>query len=130
MRYPFEPPRDLPPAAVTAMLEQTFNAAGMGPAWFATIMDLARRGFARFEGEGRHLTIVLDPAADRSGLETFEGQVLDYLSGASAARRRGARRTPSDAGRARDLRPQHAQRFLAAWGPLVRKWIEGFLGGR
>jgi uncharacterized membrane protein YgcG len=129
MRYPFEPPRDLPPAAVTAMLEQSFNAAGMGPAWFATIMDLARRGFARFEGEGRNLSLVLDPAADTAGLETFELLVLDYLRAASAARRRGAGANAVTLAELETYGRSHAQRFLASWGPLVRKWIEGFMGG-
>jgi uncharacterized membrane protein len=129
MRYPFEPPRDLPPATVAAMLDQSFNASSMGPAWFATIMDLARRGFARFEGEGRHLTLVLDPAADTSDLETFEQQVLDYLSAASAARRRGSAPNAVTLSELESYGRTHAQRFLASWGPLVRKWIEGFLGG-
>jgi hypothetical protein len=129
MRYPFEPPRDLPPAAVSAMLEQSFQASSMGPAWFATIMDLARRGFARFEGEGRHLSLVLDPAADPSGLETFEQQVLDYLGAASAARRRGSAPNAVTLVELEAYGRTHAQRFLASWGPLVRKWIEGFLGG-
>ena len=129
MRYPFEPPRDLPPATVTAMLEQSFNASSMGPAWFATIMDLARRGFARFEGEGRNLTLVLDPTADTSGLETFELQVLDYLRAASAARRRGAAANAVTLAELETYGRTHAQRFLASWGPKVRKWIEGFMGG-
>ena len=129
MRYPFEPPRDLPPAAVTAMLEQRFNASGMGPGWFATIMDLARRGFLVFEGEGRRFKILLKPAVSASGLESFEQQVLDYLTAASRARRRGGTPDEITLAELEAYGKSHAQRFLARWAPLVRKWIEGFLGG-
>jgi uncharacterized membrane protein len=129
MRYPFEPPRDLPPAAVTAMLSQQFNASSMGPAWFATIMDLARRGLIRFDGEGRKFRILLQPGADTAGLETFEQQVLDYLTAAARARRRNGAPDEITLAQLESYGRSNAQRFLARWAPLVRKWIEGFLGG-
>jgi len=129
MRYPFEPPRDLPPAAVTAMLSQHFSASGMGPAWFATIMDLARRGLIRFDGEGRKLRILLQPGADTSGLETFEQQVLDYLHAAARARRRDGAPDEVTLKQLESYGRSHAQAFLARWAPLVRKWVEGFMGG-
>ncbi len=130
MKYPFEPPSDLPPAAVVPLLNQHTQSTSMGPAWFATIMDLARRGFARFEGEGRRMAIVLDRGLDASGLEAFERQVLDYL-GRAAAVPRGRDR---DVDRV-DLKgleaygKTHAQRFLSSWTPIVLKWTEGFMGG-
>ena len=129
MRYPFEPPRDLPPAAVTAMLSQQFNAAGMGPAWFATIMDLARRGLIRFDGEGRKFRILLQPGVDTSGLESFEEQVLGYLTAAARARRRGGSPDEVALAQLESYGKTHAQPFLARWAPLVRKWVEGFMGG-
>jgi len=129
MRYPFEPPRDLPPAAVTAMLSQHFNASSMGPAWFATIMDLARRGMIRFDGEGRKFRILLQPGADTSGLETFERQVLDYLTAAAKARRRDGAPDEITLAQLESYGKSNAQRFLARWAPLVRKWVEGFMGG-
>jgi uncharacterized membrane protein len=129
MRYPFEPPRDLPPAAVTAMLSQQFNASGMGPAWFATIMDLARRGLIRFDGEGRKFRILLQPGAETSGLETFERQVLDYLTAAAKARRRDGAPDEITLAQLEAYGKSNAQRFLARWAPLVRKWVEGFMGG-
>jgi uncharacterized membrane protein YgcG len=130
MRYPFEPPRDLPPAAVTAMMEQSFNAAGMGAGWFATIMDLARRGYARFDGDGKSLKIVLDAGRDRGPLESFEQQVLDYLrSAAAAGQRRGGAAHEVTLAQLETYGRSHAQTFLTRWGPLVRKWVEGFLGG-
>jgi uncharacterized membrane protein len=129
MRYPFEPPRDLPPAAVTAMLSQQFIASSMGPAWFATIMDLARRGLIRFDGEGRKFRILLQPGADTAGLESFEQQVLDYLHAAARARRRNGTPDEITLAQLESYGKSHAQGFLARWAPLVRKWIEGFLGG-
>ncbi len=129
MRYPFEPPRDLPPAAVTAMLSQQFNAAGMGPAWFATIMDLARRGLIRFDGDGRKFRILLQPGVDASGLESFEAQVLGYLNSAARARRRGGVEDEVTLAQLESYGKTHAQPFLARWAPLVRKWVEGFMGG-
>jgi len=130
MRYPFEPPRDLPPAAVTAMMDQSFNSAGMGAGWFATIMDLARRGYARFDGDGRALKVVLDPARDRGPLESFEQQVLDYLrSAAAAGQRRGGAAHEVTIAQLETYGRSHAQTFLTRWGPLVRKWVEGFMGG-
>jgi uncharacterized membrane protein len=130
MKYPFEPPSDLPPAAVVALLHQSSTSSHMGPAWFATIMDLARRGFARFEGERRSFALVLDRGADTSGLEGFEQQVHQYLTQAA--------KTP----RGRDLDPdrvdlagleaygrRHAQTFLTRWTPMVVKWTEGYAGG-
>jgi len=129
MRYPFEPPRDLPPAAVAALLPQQFDAARMGPGWFATIMDLARRGFLRFEGAERRLKILLLPATDTSGLESFEHQVLDYLVGAMRARRRVGTTDEVSLSELETYGRTNAQRFLRTWGPLVRKWVEGFYGG-
>ena len=130
MKYPFEPPRDLPPAAVTAMQSQNFGGGStMGPGWFATIMDLARRGLIRFEGEGRKLRILLQPSADTSGLESFEAQVLDYLTRAARARRRAANPDELPLADLEAYGRSHAQSFLQRWGPLVRKWVEGFMGG-
>ncbi len=129
MRYPFEPPRDLPPAAVTAMLSQHFNTSSMGPAWFATIMDLARRGMIRFDGEGRNFRILLQPGVDTAALETFEQQVLDYLNAAARSRRRNGAPDEITLAQLESYGRSNAQRFLARWAPLVRKWVEGFMGG-
>ncbi len=130
MKYPFEPPSDLPPAAVVAMMQQSTTSSQMGPAWFATIMDLARRGFARFEGEGRKFSLVLDRGADTSGLEGFEQQVHQYLTRA-AERPRGRDLDPDrvDLAGLEAYGRKHAQTFLARWTPLVVKWTEGYAGG-
>jgi uncharacterized membrane protein len=127
MRYPFEPPSDLPPAAVTALLQQEFSPASMGPGWLATILDLARRGFIRLQGDGRTTTLALEPLADLSALDGFEAGVLSYLRRAEQGRRRS-----SGAMTLRDLESyglRHARAFLYDWGPRVRKWVEGNMGG-
>lgn len=130
MKYPFEPPSDVPPAAVVPLLRQQTRASAMGPAWFATIMDLARRGFARFEGEGRRMAIVLDRGVDASGLEAFERQVLDYLGrAASVPRDRDRDADRVDLAGLEAYGRTQAQKFLAAWTPIVLKWTEGFMGG-
>ncbi len=89
MKYPFEPPSDIPPAAVAAI--QTQNPGGMasGPAFHATIMDLARRGYGEFTGKGRKFEMMLDLDKPTEGLESFEADVLDYLKKAAQQRKRG-----------------------------------------
>jgi uncharacterized membrane protein YgcG len=129
MRYPFEPPRDIPPAAVVTLLDQHGSSSAMGPAWSATIMDLARRGHLRFEGEGRRLEVHLETGSDEP-LEGFEQTVLNYLAAAAGSGRSG-RRDPSSVTIA-ELTSHgrtHAQRFLASFGRQVRAWAEGFYGG-
>jgi uncharacterized membrane protein len=130
MKYPFEPPADVPPASVVPLLHQHTNASAMGPAWFATIMDLARRGFARFEGEGRRLALVLDRSVSTTGLEAFERQVLEYLGRAAAVPSRRDRDPDRvDIAGLEAYGKTHAQPFLAKWTPIVVKWTEGFMGG-
>jgi len=129
MRYPFEPPRDLPPAAVTAMLQQNFSPTSMGPGWFATIMDLARRGVIAFRGEGRNFIITIDPGAETSGLESFEREVLDYLKAAQLTNKRTGQPNELPLTILERYGTRHARPFLQRWGAHVRKWIEGFMGG-
>jgi uncharacterized membrane protein YgcG len=130
MRYPFEPPSDLPPAVVPTLLSQHGPQAVRGQAWFATIMDLARRGFLRFEGEGRRFTVHLVAQADATTLEGFEGQVLAYLRQAAASGASGLRDPDSvTIDELRRYGTQHAQRFLLTFGRSIQAWGEGFFGG-
>ncbi len=85
MQYPFEPPNDLPPAAVVALRMQNFQTSGMSDAFRATIMDLARRGFGEFAGTEKKFEMVLHPDADTSQLEPFELDVLEFLADAAAS---------------------------------------------
>lgn len=128
MRYPFEPPSDLPPAAVTAMRMQTFSASSMGPAFFATIMDLARRGYGSFTPKGRRFEMRLDPARSDSELEPFERDVLAYLQAAARTHRRG---DPDflEFNELKAYSKRHGATFVRAWGPRVRSWLEDQRGG-
>jgi uncharacterized membrane protein len=130
MRYPFEPPSDLPPAVVTTLLNQLTSSSSAGPAFFATIMDLARRGFIRFEGEGRRLVVHLEPDGDVAALEAFERSVLRYLERASTSGP-SARRDPRSVTLAEltAYGRTHAQRFLASFTTSIVAWGEGFFGG-
>jgi uncharacterized membrane protein len=130
MRYPFEPPRDLPPAIVTTLLAQGSPKGAAGQAWFATIMDLARRRYLRFEGEGRRLVIHLERERADDRLETFERSVLTYLRSAAASGR-SAQRDP-DSVTIAELSAYgrtHAQGFQLAFGRAISAWGEGFYGG-
>ncbi len=127
MRYPFEPPSEVPPAIVTTLLSQGGVGSMTGRAWFATIMDLARRGFLRFEGEGRHFVIHLERGADTTDLEEYERSVVRYVSNAAHGGKRG-----SDAVTIAELRSygtSHAQSFLARFGKAIVAWGEGYFGG-
>lgn len=129
MRYPFEPPADLPPAAVTALLQQTFYPSTMGPALLATIMELARRGALRFRGSGRDLALVLEPNPDLTPFASFEREVHAYLLRALASEGRSGHPNELTLRTLERYAQRHAQLFLSGWGPHVRKWIEGFMGG-
>jgi hypothetical protein len=130
MRYPFEPPRDMPPAAAATVMRQDVPATSLGPAWFATIMDLARRGFLRFEGEGRRLVIHLEDEPTGDSLEAFERAVLTYLRSAAGSGRSG-RRDPNSVTIAElsSYGQRNAQRFLSSFGRQVKAWAEGYYGG-
>ncbi|UCH27104.1 MAG: DUF2207 domain-containing protein [Trueperaceae bacterium] len=127
MKYPFEPPSNIPPAAVTALSMQTFQANSMGPAFHATIMDLARRGYGEFASKGNRFEMLLDLERSEAGLEEFERDVLNYLKSAAASHRGD----PSHL-EFRELR-KYSQRFAASflrhWGTKPRNWIEQRLGG-
>ncbi len=130
MRYPFEPPRDIPPAPVTTLLHQQSTSSSMGPAWFATIMDLARRGFLRFEGERRNLMIHVEPQPPEEELEVFERSVLGYLESAASSGRSG-QRDPNSVSitELTSYGRSNAQRFLSKFGREVKAWGEGYYGG-
>jgi len=128
MKYPFEPPSDLPPAAVTAIRMQTFSASSMGTAFFATIMDLARRGYGSFTPKGKRFEMRLDPGKSTEGLEPFERDVLGYLQSAARTHRRG----DPDYLEFNELKAysrRHGQTFVRAWGGRVRDWLEARRGG-
>ncbi|HRN18975.1 MAG: DUF2207 domain-containing protein [Trueperaceae bacterium] len=128
MKYPFEPPSSLPPAAVTSIMSQRPNHSAMGPAFHATIMDLMRRGYGEFASSGKRLkdfAIDLKLEADSSTLLPFEENVLGYL-------KRAARPGSPDKLSGAELKAysqRHASSFMAKWAPAVRSWLEATTGG-
>ncbi len=128
MQYPFEPPSALPPAAVTAMQQQSFQSSSMGNAFMATIMDLARRGYGEFASKRGKFEMNLDLARSTEGLQPFEADVLRYLKNAAQTYRRG---DPSEL-EFREMKSysqRYASSFMPRWGQSVRRWVESKRGG-
>ncbi len=128
MQYPFEPPSALPPAAVTALQQQSFQSSSMGNAFMATIMDLARRGYGEFRSKRGKFEMKLDLERSTEGLEPFEEGVLRYLRNAAKTYRRG---DPSEL-EFREMKSysqRYASRFMERWGKSVRQWVESKRGG-
>ncbi len=128
MRYPFEPPSDLPPAAVVALLTQSFQPGLMGNAFMATIMDLARRGYGEFTSKRGRFEMRLDLQRSTEGLQPFEADVLRYLKNAAMTYRRG---DPSqlEFREMRSYSQRYASAFMQSWGKAVRQWVEAKRGG-
>lgn len=125
MRYPFEPPTELPPAAVTAIMQQHFASSSMGPAFHATIMDLMRRGYGVFEPRrGRKVDIRLSTTEPRDDLLPFEADVLRYLRRAA-----GANEELLTHEKLKRFSEKHASGFLPGWGKRVRDWLLEQRGG-
>ncbi len=129
MRYPFEPPSDLPPAAVVAMLTQSYQQGQMGNAFMATIMDLARRGYGEFTSKRGKFEMRLDLQRSTEGLQPFEEAVLRYLKNAAMTYHRG---DPAEL-EFREMRSysqRYAATFMQRWGKSVRQWVEAKRGGQ
>ena len=128
MMYPFEPPSDLPAAAVSALGSQRFQTSSMGPAFMATIMDLARRGYGEFRPKGRKFEMQLNLDKPTDELLPFENAILGYLKSAAKTYRRG-----DDAhlqfNEMKSYSQRYASTFVPKWATSVRKWVEGQRGG-
>ncbi len=127
MQYNFEPPSNLPPAAVVAMMSQT-NNFDSGPAFHATVMDLARRGFGEFIGKGKKFEMMLDLNKNDSELESFERDVLDYLKRAAATNPRGGD-SHLEFKELKQYSKKHIESFMSLWKRKIRTWVEGYFGG-
>ena len=126
MKYPFEPPSDLPPAAVATIQDQSYGQGRMGPAFHATIMDLMRRGYGEFQPRSRYkVDIQLHNERPKEGLLPFEASVLEYLRRASDPVHHKVTHE-----RLRKYSQSHATTFMPKWGKSVRKWLEGQRGGQ
>ncbi len=140
MKYPFEPPSDLPPAAVTVLSSQ--RSPGMSQAFHATIMDLARRGYGEFNGKERKFEMTLDSGRSLEGLEPFEASVLSYLRTAAKSGRKGEgflglqQREQSNLEKAhldfdelKTYSQQNLSSFMNRWTSEVKEWTEARFGG-
>lgn len=128
MQYPFEPPADRPPAAVTALMMQSFNPSGMGNAFQATIMDLARKGFGDFKPKGRKFEMQLNLTASPHTLLPLERSILGYLQSAAQTHRRGDA-SFLEFGELKSYSQRYASTFMPKWAKQVRGWVESELGG-
>lgn len=129
MKYPFEPPSDLPPAAVTAMGSQRFQSSSMGPAFMATIMDLARRGYAEFRTEKGKFEMTLDLDKSTTDLLPFENAILGYLKSAARTYRRG-NDDHLQFNEMKSYSQRYASTFVPKWATSVREWLERQRGGK
>ena len=123
MRYPFEPPADRPPAAVTYLASRF--ASSPGPAFHATIMDLARRGYGSFDSQGGRFNMQLTDKDDAE-LLPFEREVLDYLRRAAG---RGDDPDYLDFKELKRYSGKHLSGFLSSWSSDVQGWLRVELGG-
>ena len=127
MKYPFEPPSDVPPAAVTAMQMQRFSESSMHPAFSATVMDLARRGFVELMPRGRKVDLKLDLTRSEGGLLPFEASVLSYLKSAAKSNQAEPGLLKFEALKAYSLTRMGS--YLPRWAKSVRTWVEARAGG-
>lgn len=129
MMYPFEPPSELPPAAVTALISQRFQPSSMGPAFMATIMDLARRGFGEFRPKRGKFEMVLDLSKPTAELLPFENAILGYLKNAAKTFK-----SRDDAHlefrEMKSYSQRYASTFVPRWATSVRNWVEAQRGGK
>lgn len=124
MRYPFEPPADRPPAAVTYLASRF--AGSPGPAFHATIMDLARRGYGSFDAQDGDFNMQLS-GKDDTELLPFERDVLDYLRRAAAGQ--GDDPDYLDFSELKRYSEKHLSGFLRGWSSDVQGWLKKELGG-
>ena len=126
MKYVFEPPSDWPPAGVIALMQQSFSSSSMGPAFNATVMDLARQGYGEFrseDGKGKKFEMQLFDKP-RDGLEDFEEDVLNYLHRAAGSDNYIAFKE------LKRYSEKNLSKFLPKWGTKVRAWTESQMGGK
>lgn len=124
MRYPFEPPADRPPAAVSYLASRF--AGSPGPAFHATIMDLARRGYGSFDTRDGDFNMQLS-GKDDTELLPFEQDVLDYLR--RAAKGHGDDPDYLDFKELKRYSEKHLSSFLRGWSGDVQSWLRAALKG-
>ncbi len=123
-RYRFEPPTDRPPAAVTGFASRPSQAGG-NAAFFATVMDLARRGYGTFDSQGKTFNMHLTDKDD-TDLLPFERDVLSYLKLAAAG---GGDPSYLDFKELKRYSERHFSGFLSVWSKDVQGWLTAQIGG-
>lgn len=123
-RYRFEPPTAWPPAAVTALSSRLGSGGGQA-AFFATVIDLARRGYGSFEPQGRTFSLRFTDR-DEADLLPLERAVLAYLKLAAAERGDPERLEFAEL---RRYSERNLRGFLNVWSKEVRGWVAAQLGG-
>ncbi len=130
MKYPFEPPSDQPPAAVTLLSSQ--HSPNVQHAFHATVMDLARRGFGNFDSSGKKFNMQLNLEKDDSDLLGFERDVLSYLKKAASSRGLFGQSKEPDYLDFKELKrysEKNLSKFLPRWQKSAKSWLEQKLGG-
>lgn len=125
LQYAFEPPSDIPPAAVQAMLQKQ-SSNNLRDGFNATVMELARKGFVEFTHDNRtnrrkKMEMALDLDKPTNGLEDIEKEVWQYLQ--RAASHKG---TPDylDYKELRQYSEKKFSTFFEPWVKRVRSWVE------
>lgn len=126
MRYPFEPPADRPPAVVTHLASRFADSSS--PAFHATIMDLARRGYGDFDSRDGRFNMQLT-GKDDAELLPFEREVLSYLRRAAAGNGRVSDPNYLDFKELKRYSEKHLSSFLNRWSSEVQTWLKGELEG-
>ena len=122
--YRFEPPTDRPPATVTWFASRLPGGGG-STAFFATVMDLARRGYGTFASQGKTFNMHLTDKDD-ADLLPFERDVLSYLKRAAAGKGDPNYLEFTELKRYSE---RHFSGFLPKWLGDVKAWLLEQLGG-
>lgn len=149
--YEHEPPRDLPPAVVTAIMTQSsYDKQKMPRAFAATLLEAARLGYLdihEIQDEGflgikvfssNSLAYVISekgrallaggeqtPTRKERKLEAFESDVLQLVFAEIGD---GSRVTSDEIekwGKKTRGKQTNFLRFVRQWGPQLRRWFEG-----
>ena len=126
MQYPFEPPADRPPATVPYFASRFANSSS--PAFHATIMDLARRGYGIFDSKSGKFNMQL-LAKDDSDLLPFERDVLNYLKRAAKGDGRTGDPNYLEFRELKRYSERHLSSFMSGWWNGVGLWLSQKLGG-
>src|SRR5690606_25924749 len=107
---------------------QRFQSSSMGPAFMATIMDLARRGYGEFRPKRGKFEMILNLNKPTDELLPFENAILGYLKSAARTFRRGDD-NHLQFNEMKSYSQRYASTFVPRWATSVRTWLEAQRGG-